>query len=151
MWCEALRCLNSFSFHHYYLTRDNHHHTGHTQKKWIGFIFSFFDGITIRLQSRGGLSCSSTVGQLKHCLHPSPALPSLRCVPFEVRNWRMFFPHFFIILMGSEWAPLPQKDAHGQNQIVLVKERVKMSPLNHIPGNSRVILKGVVFKIASVA
>lgn len=60
-------------------------------KRWIGFIFSFFDGITIGLQSAGGLSCTSTVGQLKYCLRPSPVLPWR--VSFEVRNWRMFFFH----------------------------------------------------------
>lgn len=35
-------------------------------------------------------------------------------------------------------------------KIVLVKEKVKMSPLSHIPSNSGVTLKGGGFEIASV-
>lgn len=61
-----------------------------SSKRLIGFIFSFFDGITTGVQSRGGPFCTSKVGQLKYCLRPSPVLPWR--VSFEVRNWRMSTP-----------------------------------------------------------
>lgn len=131
--------FNENLFNHYYPTSD--YHTGPYTKRWRGYIFSFFDGITMSLLSKGALSCSSTVG---------PWLLSASLC-FEVKNWRIFFfVHFLIILMGLVWAPEPQKDAHGQRQIVLVKQRVKMSPWSRISGNSWLILSGVVFKTASV-
>lgn len=70
---------------------------------------------------------------------------------FEVKNWRIVFAHFLSSVMGSECAPQPQKGAHGQSQIVLVKESKKMSPQSHLSGNSRVVLKGVASKMASVS
>lgn len=42
--------------------------------------FQLFDGITISLQSNGGLSCNSTEGQPRYYPHPSPVLPFLQCL-----------------------------------------------------------------------
>lgn len=63
-------------------------------------------------------------------------------VPFKLGTGGedVFFPvscHVSGLLMIS--AAL-KKDAHGQNRILAVKERVEMSPLSHIPGNSEAIL-----------
>lgn len=48
-------------------------------KKVGRLYFWLFDGITISLQSNGGLSCNSTAGQPRYCPHLSPVLPFRQC------------------------------------------------------------------------